>query len=160
MSLAQDTVATEQGLVIVGCSRRKIVTSAPVPAMTLYQGACIPQIRQHFAADPERRSRVRILSAAHGLLRPEYPVATYDEVLTTTEQATDLHHRTVSRQLELEFRETPALRHLIIAVEPRYLVALLGLYSYLDRLRHVSITPNPRAWQDGLRPELRRWGWA
>jgi hypothetical protein len=152
-------LAPDQGLIIVSCSRRKLVTSAPIPALELYQGACVPHLREHFATDPARRARIRILSAVHGLLRPEQPISTYDHRLATSVEALRLHERTVSGQLDAELAESPSLRRLLIIVEPLYLLALQRLFDYLDRLNQVVVIPKPWAWQDGL-THLRGWGWA
>jgi hypothetical protein len=153
------TLTPDQGLIVVNCSRTKLVTSAPVAALELYQGACVPHLREHFATDRARRARIRILSAAHGLLCPEDLISTYDHRLTTKAEALHLHEQTVSRQLDAELAETPSLRHLLIIVEPLYLLALKRVFDHLDRLDQIVIIPNPWAWQAGL-VYLRRWGWA
>jgi hypothetical protein len=152
-------VAPEHGLIIINCSRRKFATSVPVPAWDLYQGACVPQLRAQFAGDPRRRARVRILSAEHGLLHPDDPINTYDRRLKTAAEAVRLHEQTVGPRLDTEFTATPTTRHVLIIVEPLYLLALQRLYDHLDRLAQVVIIPNPGAWQDGL-TVLRHWGWA
>lgn len=153
------TLAPEQGLIILNCSRGKLVTSVPIPALQLYQGACVPHLCEHFATDAARRSRIRILSAAHGLLRSEDTVSTYDHRLTTHVEALRLHEQTVSIQLDAEFTETPSLSHLLIIVEPLYLLALQRLFDHLDRLGTVTLIPDPWAWHDGL-AALHQWGWA
>jgi hypothetical protein len=149
----------DQGLIILNCSREKLVTSAPIAALDLYQGACVPHAREHFAADPARRARIRILSAAHGLLRPENPITTYDHRLTNRTEAVRLHEQTVAEQLDAELAETPSMRHMLILVEPLYLLALQRLFDHLDRFDQIAIIPDPWGWQDGL-TYLRRWGWA
>ncbi|PFG50181.1 hypothetical protein ATK36_5390 [Amycolatopsis sulphurea] len=70
-----------------------------------------------------------------------------------------LHERTVSAQLDAELAETPSLRHMLILVEPLYLLALQRVFDHLDRVEQIAIIPDPRGWQDGL-IHLRRWGWA
>jgi hypothetical protein len=35
----------DEGLIILDCSRSKLVTSSPIPALELYRGACIPHAR-------------------------------------------------------------------------------------------------------------------
>lgn len=152
-------LAPDQGLIILTCSREKLVTSVPVATLDLYQGASVPRAREHFAADPARRARIRILSAAHGLLRPENAISTYDHRLTNRAEAVDLHRRTVSAQLDTELAETPSLRHMLILAESLYLLALQRVFDHLDRLDEIAIIPDPWGWQAGL-PHLRRWGWA
>ncbi|MFD5089830.1 DUF6884 domain-containing protein [Amycolatopsis thailandensis] len=148
-----------RGLIILSCSRRKIVTAAPVAALDLYQGGCIPSAREHFAADAALRARIRIISGAHGLLRPETLISTYDHRLTTRAEATRLHEQTVAAQLDAELAETPSPRHVLILVEPLYLHALQRVFDHTARFRQITIIPDPSAWHDGL-PHLRDWGWA
>lgn len=162
MTIRQPTarnLAPDKGLIILNCSREKLVTSVPIAALELYQGACVPNAREHFGADPARRARIRILSAAHGLLRPENAISTYDHRLTNRAEAVRLHERTVSAQLDAELAETPSLRHMLILVEPLYLLALQRVFDHLDRFDQIAIIPDPWGWRDGL-TYLQQWGWA
>ncbi|MFI7122629.1 DUF6884 domain-containing protein [Amycolatopsis sp. NPDC049868] len=152
-------IAPDHGLIILNCSRRKIVTAAPVAALDLYQGGCVPSAREHFAADAARRARIRILSGAHGLLRPEALLSTYDHRLTTRAEATRLHERTVAAQLDTELADAPSLRHVLILVEPLYLHALQRVFDHPAQFRQITIIPDPRAWRAAV-PHLRDWGWA
>lgn len=149
----------DEALIILNCSRSKLVTSTPIPALELYQGACVPPARQHFASDPAHRARIRILSAEHGLLHPDGLISTYDRRLRTKEDALRLHEQLVCGQLDAELADTPALRYLLLIVEPLYLLALQHVFDRPDRLKHIAIVTSPWAWQDGLE-HLRRWGWA
>ncbi|MFD8497769.1 DUF6884 domain-containing protein [Amycolatopsis sp. NPDC059657] len=148
----------EQGLIIVNCSREKLVTNAPVPSLELYQGACVPNLRERFPASTPYRSRVRILSAEHGLLLPDELISTYDRRLATKSEALRLHQHTVSRQLDFEFAKSPSMRHLLVVVEPLYLLALRRLFDRLAELETGSIITNPWSWE-GLLGVLRLWGW-
>ena len=149
----------DEGLIILNCSRSKLVTSAPIPALELYQGACVPHAREHFASNPARRARIRIISAEHGLLSPDDLIATYDRRLRTRADALRLHEQTVSGQLEAELADTPALRHVLLIVEPLYLLALQHVFDRPDRLEYLAIVTSPWAWPDGVE-QLRHWGWA
>lgn len=149
----------KQCLIIVNCSREKLVTSAPVPALQLYQGACVPRMRAHLVSDPARLVRIRILSAAHGLLHPDDAIHTYDRRLRTKADALRLHEHRVHDQLDAELAETPDLTHLLVIVEPLYLLALQRLFDHLDRLTSVTIIPDPWGFHDGM-AVLRQWGWA
>lgn len=162
MTIRQPTarnLAPDEALIILNCSREKLVTSVPIAALELYQGACVPNAREHFAADPARRARIRILSAAHGLLRPENAISTYDHRLTNRAEAVRLHEVTVSAQLDAELAETPSLRRMLILVEPLYLLALQRVFDHLDRFDQIAIIPDPWGWRDGL-THLQQWGWA
>ncbi len=65
-------------MVIAGCSRRKLQTAVPVPALDLYQGGCIPALRARARETGWLRSRTWILSAEHGLVHANTPLLPYD----------------------------------------------------------------------------------
>lgn len=70
----------ERVLVITGCSKRKMVTSAPVPARSLYLGNLF-RVSQSYA--DVMGFDFAVLSARYGLLFADDPVVTYDQVLKT-----------------------------------------------------------------------------
>jgi hypothetical protein len=133
-----------------------------MPAWDLYQGGSIPDLREHFADQPARRARTRILSAKHGLLHPDDTITAYDQRVTTGEQAHSLRTKTVSAQLDAEFADAPELRHLLILVDPLYFLALERVGDYVERLDsvNVSMVPSPWSWLFDGRPVLAKWGWA
>ncbi|MGW5054795.1 DUF6884 domain-containing protein [Actinokineospora sp. NPDC004072] len=143
----------DQGLIIVSCSRRKLVTTAPVPALQLYRGALMPRLRGHLA--PEHRARVRILSAEHGVLHPDDLVGTYERKLRTRGEAQVLQAR-VSERLTADLR-AEALRHVLVVLEPLYLAAVTCLFDHAPPLT-VTLLPNPVDWT-GTSAVLSGWGW-
>ena len=143
----------EQGLIIVSCSREKLVTTTPVPALELYQGALTPRLRDHLS--PEHRARLRILSGAHGLLHPDDLVGTYDRKLRTRGQAQALQAR-VSECLTTDLR-AEALRHVLVVLEPLYLTAATCLFDHAPPLS-LTVLPNPSDWT-GTSAVLSGWGW-
>ncbi|MCC2275458.1 hypothetical protein LKL35_08485 [Streptomyces sp. ET3-23] len=70
------------GLVIVACCKEKCVTSAPVPALDLYEGWVVPLVRDRVAGAHGLRSRVLVLSALYGLITADTPVTTYEQPMT------------------------------------------------------------------------------
>ncbi|ASO21573.1 hypothetical protein FHR81_003217 [Actinoalloteichus hoggarensis] len=144
------------GLIIVGCSRRKLDTTDPVPALRLYQGGCVPQLREHLAERPDLRARVRILSAEHGLLHPDQPITPYDHRITSTLAARRLGRR-VGPQLDTELAADSPITDILTIVEPLYLVALTRLFDHLDRIR-LTCLPDPRGWA-AAEAVLDDWGW-
>ncbi|MFI7676408.1 DUF6884 domain-containing protein [Actinophytocola sp. NPDC049390] len=143
----------EQGLIIVSCSREKLVTTTPVPALELYQGALVPHLRAHIA--PAYRSRIRIVSAEHGLLHPEDQVGTYDHKLRTRGEAEALQDRVTAR-LAADLR-APALRHVLVVLEPLYLAATGCLFDHVPPVE-LTLLPDPSDWS-GASTVLSRWGW-
>ncbi|MDT0307645.1 hypothetical protein RM780_11810 [Streptomyces sp. DSM 44917] len=145
--MAADSLA---GLVVVGCSRRKLVTSGPVPALDRYQGWYAPPLRARLAAHPEYRSRVLVMSARWGLLRADHPVATYEQPLTA-ERARELRGP-VRRALARHLSDFPA-REALLLLEPAYL-RLLGTPGV--PVAHTISRPGRFA--DACRL-LDAWGW-
>ncbi|CRK55205.1 hypothetical protein [Alloactinosynnema sp. L-07] len=143
----------EQGLIIVSCSREKLVTTASVPALELYQGALTPRLRDHLS--PEHRARLRILSGAHGLLHPDDLVGTYERKLRTLGEAQALQVR-VSERLTIDLRDE-GLRHVLVVLEPLYLAAVESLFDHAPPLT-LTLLPNPVDWT-GTSTVLSGWGW-
>ncbi|MEV0675864.1 DUF6884 domain-containing protein [Actinosynnema sp. NPDC050436] len=143
----------EQGLIIVSCSREKLVTTTPVPALELYQGALTPRLRDHLA--PEHRARLRILSGACGLLHPDDLVGTYEHKLRTRGEAQALRAR-VSARLTTDLR-AEALRHVLVVLKPLYLAAAECLFDHAPPLT-LTVLPDPVDWA-GTSAVLSGWGW-
>ncbi|MFI0420506.1 DUF6884 domain-containing protein [Spongiactinospora sp. 9N601] len=132
-------------LIIVGCSRRKLDTTQPVPALELYQGWCFPQLRARIPSSPAYRDRVLILSALHGLIPADTPVAPYDLRLTPR-RAAELRPATV-----VTLAGRPASRVLLL-LEPRYRDALPDLPNTIEINDPVREWPKVAAVLDA-------WGW-
>ncbi|GAA3863298.1 hypothetical protein GCM10022243_32280 [Saccharothrix violaceirubra] len=142
-------LAPAKGLIVVSCSREKLVTTTPVPAAELYQGALVPRLR---GLAPEYRARVRILSAAYGLLRPDDLVGTYDSKLRTLGAAVALRSR-VAPHLDLDLR---TVRHVLVALEPLYQSAVSCLFDRMPEC--ITLLPDPLDWS-GTSAVLSEWGW-
>jgi hypothetical protein len=142
-------------LVIVGCSRRKRSTAVPLPALELYQGWCVPALRDAVAGHPERLDHVRILSARHGLLPAMTPLMPYDQALTRWRGAR------LRRGVRHALRADLARRRydeLLLLLEPRYL-RLLGLPRTAPDLRAVHWFSQPARDWPRVRKILTTWGW-
>lgn len=139
------------GLVVIGCSRRKRPSLKPVPALDLYQGACFPQLRARLI--PELRDRVRILSAKHGLVTANQRLYPYDQRLTP-QRACDLRRReadTIAEALD-------GMDEVLVVAERRYLHVVLRpirTHPGRPRLRWVA---NPAAWAE-VSAVLDSWSW-
>ncbi len=158
-------------LVIAGCSRRKLDTAIPVPALELYQGGCIPTLRARLGPRPRFRQRVRILSARHGLVSADRALLPYDEPLTL-ERAIALQPAVLAEltsQLGLAGSSTSTEGgspiELLALLEPLYLVPLAGLLALPGPSRpRIRWVPDPGgAGEAGGWPAaaaiLDAWGW-
>lgn len=125
-------------MVIAGCSRRKLQTGVPVPALDLYQGGCIPALRALAQETGWLRSRTWILSAEHGLLHADAPLLPYDRRMD--EQRAALLRTAACRHLQEEFRQRGLPREVLVIAEPLYQLALADLVSLAgaDRVRWVD----------------------
>jgi hypothetical protein len=122
-------------MVIIGCSRRKRPASEPVPALDLYEGGCVPQVRARLGSCPGLRARVRILSARHGLVTADTPLIPYDQRLDarTARRMRPL----VTAALIIEFAVTGVPAEVLVVAEPLYLVLIADLLGAGIRLRWV-----------------------
>lgn len=143
-------------LVIVGCSRRKRATAVPVPALDLYLGGWVPQLRSRIAAHPQHRARVRVLSAEHGLLTADQPVLPYDRLLDP-QRACELRPR-VSAALHAETRSSGMPRHVLVVAEPRYLSLLAAVFRQGRFRPAVTWISHHSYWPEAAKI-LDAWGW-
>jgi hypothetical protein len=125
-------------MVIAGCSRRKLQTVVPVPALDLYQGGCIPALRALAQESSWLRSRTWIFSAEHGLLHADALLMPYDRRMD--EQRAALLRTAACRHLREEFRQRGLPREVLVIAEPLYQLALADLVSLAgaDRVRWVG----------------------
>jgi hypothetical protein len=143
-------------LLILGCTRHKRPTLIPVPALNLYEGGCVPQLRRRLGHGHTLRARVRILSAEHGLISAEEPLLPYDRVLTDR-RAAELGPQ-VSAALRQVIDSSGPPEELLIVAEPRYqalVTAALDGPLARPKLRTIS---DVRDW-DAVSAVLDTWGW-
>ncbi|MGW2544040.1 DUF6884 domain-containing protein [Kitasatospora sp. NPDC001574] len=142
-------------LLIAGCSRRKAEEPGPMPALERYTGGIAPQLLARFARHRAARDRIRFLSAEHGLVRADDPLAPYDRRLTR-ERAEQLRP-VVAGQLLDDFAATGTPRRVLLVMEPDYLVPLADLLARPERpvVRWIS---DPRGWQQAA-AVLDEWRW-
>ena len=69
-------------LLVLACSARKRPDAGPLPAVERYDGPAYRVLRKYLRATRDAGLAVRILSARHGLIRGDEPVADYDQRLT------------------------------------------------------------------------------
>jgi hypothetical protein len=143
-------------MVFVGCSRRKLATTIPVPALQLYQGGAVPALRARVGGRAKLRDRVRILSAEHGLLNADTPVLPYDRPLTPARA--DQLYAQVGATLMTDLLAHGVPRAVLVVAEPLYLSLIVdlfwipGLRPALTWVAHHALWPHAAAVLD-------RWGW-
>ncbi|GIL29059.1 hypothetical protein [Actinocatenispora comari] len=141
-------------LIIAGCTNRKSVQRGPLPALDRYQGGCVPELRNRLGYRPQRRARIRFLSAEHGLIAADTPLVWYDRRLDPARAA--FLRPAVTRALAAEFAAGVPDEVLVIA-EPVYLVLLADLLAHPGRPR-IRWIPDPHGWPQAA-AVLTDWGW-
>jgi hypoxanthine phosphoribosyltransferase len=137
--------------VIVGCSRRKLDTAAPVPALDLYQGWCVPQLRQRVGTAPDFRARSLVLSARHGLVGADTPLTAYEQPLTP-QRAAEL--RDPVREALREHLAAYPTEQALLLLEPAYL-DLVGIVP----VSVVHTITDPVSHWGAAVAVLDAWGW-
>ncbi|GIG57169.1 hypothetical protein Lfu02_15410 [Longispora fulva] len=140
---------------IVACSAEKTFTTHPVPALDLYQGGAVPPLRARLGGQPALRSRVRILSAEHGLIGADELLLPYDRPLDA-DRAVQLRPL-VREQLAAEESGAPVTEWLVIA-EPLYLVLLADLLAHPARPQLHWVHDHAHGWPQAA-AVLDGWGW-
>lgn len=132
-------------MIIAGCSRRKLQTAVPVPALDLYQGGCIPALRARAHEIGWLRSRTWILSAEHGLLHADVPLLPYDRRMDS--QGAAWLRPAACRHLREEFRQRGVPREVLVIAEPLYQLALADLASLAGADRVQWVDDPAREWE-------------
>ena len=142
-------------LVIVGCSAEKAPTDRPLPALELYDGGCVPDLRARLGHQPPLRARVRFLSALHGLVTADTPLSPYD--LPLDHIRADQLRPQVMQRLHTELAAGVPGDVLVIA-EPLYLVLLADLLALPERPRVHWVPDHAHGWPKAA-AILDSWHW-
>lgn len=130
-----------------------------VPVWELYEGGHVPALRHRLGAYPAHRTRIRVLTLTHGLLRADEPALTNPQPVLTPRRLGDLR-RLVSVQLAVAVLGSggglPGEVLLIgDAARFRLIGDLFRVPGYRPGLHWVG---NQRPWSQVARV-LDRWGW-
>jgi hypothetical protein len=143
-------------LVIVGCSRRKRSALTPIPALELYEGGCVPQLRRRLGDRSALRDRVRILSAEHGLIEADRLLLPYDRVLTD-QRAVELRPQ-VTQALHRDIETAGLPEAVLVAAEPCYQVLVTGVLTERFACPDLRTVSDVRDW-GAVSAILDSWGW-
>ncbi|MFJ8043817.1 hypothetical protein ACIRBX_25275 [Kitasatospora sp. NPDC096147] len=142
-------------LLIAGCSRRKAAQRAELPALERYTGGIAPHLLARFGHQQPARDRIRFLSAEHGLLHADAPLAPYERRLTPSRA--EVLRPTVAEQLEHEFQTFGVPERVLLVLEPTYLVLLTDLMAHPARPA-LHWVYDPRGWAKAT-AVLDEWSW-
>ncbi|WP_159945436.1 MULTISPECIES: hypothetical protein [unclassified Nocardiopsis] len=140
-------------LLILGCTRDKLATTRPVPAIELYTGDSVPQVRDRLT--PERLSRTLFFSGLHGLIPADTLLLPYDRRLRPSDTGV-LSEASCSRLLAFAcLRGVP--EEVLVVAEADYQSLLEPVLTTWERTRITRIF-DPCAWADIARV-LHSWSW-
>lgn len=141
-------------LLLLSCSAAKRHHPARMPAIERYDGPSFRVLRKALAADavtPE--TRIRIVSAEHGLLGPFDPIRDYDRHMTVM-RAQELAP-IITGELLAWFLRHPDCQSVFVNLGRSYLPAIAGL---LEWCAHHEIPCTLAAGRIGQRTaQLRAW---
>src|SRR6266545_3136081 len=109
------------------------------PALELYQGGCVPQLRERLGGSPEHRARTAAVSSAGGRRRAGYRRA--EKLLT-------------------EFAHDGVPREVLVAAEPLYAQLVTDIFWIADLRPYSTLhTTLPAQHWPHAAAVLDRWGW-
>jgi hypothetical protein len=129
-----------------------------VSAWELYQGGCLPQLRERLADRPQHRSQVRLISAEHGLLHPHTSVPPSSREMTE-HRARQL--RPQARAMLLgEFTRSGVPRDVMLLIEHPYHHVIGDIFQIPGLMPRTSLSDaNPAEHWPRIAAVLDRWGW-
>jgi hypothetical protein len=146
-------------LIFVSATAGQCEQSELVAAWELYQGACLPELRDRLADSPAHRGRVRLISAEYGLLHPHTMVPPPTRRLMTEERAAELRPRARAALLD-EAARYGVPREVLMVTEHPYHLVVTDIYRILGALPHTShFSARPDEASPKVAAVLDDWGW-
>ena len=156
---ADETDPLAQRTIFVSATASAQAHGRLVRAWDLYQGGCLPQLRERLADHPEYRGRVRLVSAEHGMLHPHTSVPPSTIRTMTEDLAGQLRPHAREMLLE-EFRRYGVPRELMMLAEPPYHHIVTDVFRMPGLMPHTSLcSARPAEHWPLISAVLDRWGW-
>lgn len=140
-------------LLILGCTRDKLSTVRPVPAIELYTGDSVPKVRDRLG--PEHLTRTFFLSGLHGLVPAGTPLLPYDRRLRRAD--IDLLSEASCSRLRTFAHLHGVPNELFLVAEADYTALLEPVLLTWESTRITRIF-DPCAWAD-IAQVLDSWNW-
>lgn len=129
-----------------------------VSAWELYQGGCLPQLRERLTDHPRHRGRVRLVSAEHGLLHPDTSVPPSTHVMTE-KRAGQLRPKARDMLVEEFSRYGVPLEVMMLTEHPYHLV-ITDIYRVPGLQPQTALhTDRPATQWPRIAAVLDTWGW-
>jgi hypothetical protein len=145
-------------MIFVSATACNRAPSSLVRAWDLYQGGCLPQLRERMAAHPRRRGRVRMISAEYGVLHPDTLVLPSARLMTK-ERAAQLRP-TARRRLMAEFATDGVPRETMLLAEYPYGTVVTDIFHIPGLRPYTSLcTDRPGEQWSLISDALDTWGW-
>jgi hypothetical protein len=115
--------------IICTCTNTKKMSDTPIPAIELYEGACVPQLRQYVTHDhPELLERTFFMSGKYGLLKATTPIPNY-ALLLTVDRAKEMRTQ-VGKDIIDQIIDPFQPSKLLAILEPTYFLPLADLLMH------------------------------
>jgi hypothetical protein len=155
---ADETDPLAQRMIFVSATAATRDQGQLVTAWDLYEGGCLPQLRERLAEHPRHRGRVRLVSAEYGLLHPHTSVPPTSREMTEV-LAHQLRPRARDMLLE-EFARYGVPRDVMLLIEHPYHHVVRDLFQIPGLKPRVSLSDaNPGEHWPLVAAVLDRWGW-
>lgn len=141
------------GLVIVDSPSLQRAPAAPTAALDLYDGGCVPLLRERIGASPAHRARVLFLSGRHGLVGADTLLRPYRTPMTADRVR---HHRYDSTSRLLTHLRTHPATAALLLLEDGHLAALPQMTHLMASVYHFT---DPLAHWPAVAAVLDFWGW-
>jgi len=128
------------------------------PALELYQGGCVPQLRERLGGSPEHRARIRLLCAGRGVLHADTQL--FADHQPMTQQRSAQLRLYVREKLLTEFAHDGVPREVLVAAEPLYAQLVTDIFWIADLRPYSTLhTTLPAQHWPHTAAVLDRWGW-
>lgn len=152
--------AATHRMLILACSRRKRPGENLLPAIERYDGPAFRILRRFLRKRPSETPHILILSAEHGLIAHDLPIATYDRKMTPA-RARELRPSVLADLHRIA--STRSIQETLIVAGRHYLMALQAGDALLVPGLNARACPGPLGkklaqlhdWLHGAPPALR-----
>lgn len=125
-------------LIIVPCSKLKIMTRARINAIDLYNGPFFKLIRKYISKSNINNIEVRILSAKYGLIDKYAKISYYDERMDK-ERAIEMN-KSILKDVSNLFNDGKKYNNILINLGITYMYAMKGYKQIIPRNKYNCIT--------------------
>src|SRR5213080_3747732 len=139
--------AIRSRLVVVSGTARPTTVDQLTPALEMYDGGCLPQLRERLGDHPHHRARMRILCAGHDVVHADTQMFA-DHHVMTGQRSAELRPY-VREKLLTEFARDGVPREILVLAEPLYAQLVVDIFWIPGLRPHTALhtTVPDQHWQ-------------